>query len=423
MKIYLDMVGCRLNQSEIEKLAFNLRAAGHLIVSKPEKAEIAIVNTCTVTASAAADSRKVIRRIARAGCRRIIATGCLSTVDPYQVLNLPSVTDLVPNEEKEELVDQFIPIGQHMVDEISFRKPLPGKNKRTRAFIKIQDGCDNHCTYCITRVARGKSRSITRKNIYEDIEFALNGGVKEIVLTGVNLGSWGNDLRDSKGLSDLVTDILNEFSIPRLRLSSIEPWDVNEGLLELLQHPSFCHHIHLPLQSGNDETLRRMGRRISTGQYWELVEKIRAINSETAITTDIIVGFPGETEKEFEKTLAFLASVHFSGGHVFRYSPRPGTPAYSYTNKIKESVKKDRSRLAREVIRKSQMEFFQSQLGKVVHVLWERADRVGIGEYSLNGLTRNYLPVIARSKIDQYNEISNVRLTEIVGDKIVGKMS
>jgi threonylcarbamoyladenosine tRNA methylthiotransferase MtaB len=130
MKIYLDMVGCRLNQSEIEKLAFNLRAAGHLIVSKPEKAEIAIVNTCTVTASAAADSRKVIRRIARAGCRRIIATGCLSTVDPYQVLNLPSVTDLVPNEEKEELVDQFIPIGQHMVDEISFRKPLPGKNNK-----------------------------------------------------------------------------------------------------------------------------------------------------------------------------------------------------------------------------------------------------------------------------------------------------
>jgi threonylcarbamoyladenosine tRNA methylthiotransferase MtaB len=422
MKVFLGMVGCRLNQSEIEKLAFNLRAAGHHIVSKPENAEIAIVNTCTVTASAAADSRKMIRRIDRAGCQRIIATGCLSTVDPEQIQKLPSVTDLVPNREKEELVDRYIPDNQHVGGEVRFRKPLPGKNKRTRAFIKVQDGCDNHCAYCITRVARGKSRSISRTNIYKDVEFALDGGVKEIVLTGVNLGSWGHDLSDKDSLSDLIKDIFEKYTIPRLRLSSIEPWDINAALLDLLKHPSFCHHFHLPLQSGCDETLKRMGRKITTEQYRKLVDNIRAINHETAITTDIIVGFPGETEKEFEKSLAYLETIHFSGGHVFRYSPRPGTPANSFVNQINECVKKDRSRLISEVIRKSQAEFFEAQLGKEVNVLWERADKVGDDEFTLNGITGNYSPVFAKSKIDRNNEISDVKLLTVEGGKIAGQI-
>ena len=387
MKIFIDMVGCRLNQSEIEKFAFNLRSAGHQIVSDAASADLAIVNTCTVTASAAADSRKVIRMIARAGCQRIIATGCLSTIDPDQVLELPSVTALVPNDDKEELVNRFFPGGEAMVEQDSFRKPLPGRNKRTRAFIKVQDGCDNHCTFCITRIARGNSRSIPRKSIFKDIEFALAGGVKEIVLTGVNLGSWGRDVSVSNGLSDLIREILDDFSIQRIRLSSVEPWDVNDSLLDLLQHPAFCHHFHLPLQSGSDNTLKRMGRRISTRQFRDLAEKIRLISEDTAITTDIIVGFPGETEREFKESLDFVKTIHFSGGHVFRYSPRPATPAYSYSNKVRESVKKDRSQLIRDVIRKSQMEFSQAQIGKVVQVLWERADRIGDNEFLLSGIT------------------------------------
>ena len=219
MNIFIDMVGCRLNQSEIEQFAFQLRAAGHQIVFDASDAEIAIVNTCTVTASAAADSRKVIRRIARAGCPQIIATGCLSTIDPDQVLALPSISKIIPNQYKENLVEFISGTTIIGVSENKQRQPLPGKNKRTRAFIKVQDGCDNFCTFCITRVARGRSRSISEKNIFRDIEFALLGGAKEIVLTGVNLGSWGCDLPGSSRLSDLMIKIIERYKIPRIRFS------------------------------------------------------------------------------------------------------------------------------------------------------------------------------------------------------------
>ena len=422
MNIFIDMVGCRLNQSEIEQFAFQLRAAGHQIVSDASDAEIAIVNTCTVTASAAADSRKVIRRIARAGCPRIIATGCLSTIDPDQVLALPSISKIIPNQNKENLVESISGTISIKAAKKIKRQPLPGKNKRTRAFIKVQDGCDNFCTFCITRVARGRSRSISEKNIFRDIEFALLGGAKEIVLTGVNLGSWGCDLPGSSRLSDLMTKIIERYKIPRIRLSSIEPWDIDQDLIDLFKNPVFCPHFHLPLQSGCDQTLSRMGRRITTNQFEKLIERIRLINRKISITTDIMVGFPGETEIEFNTSLSFIKGINFSDGHVFRYSPRRGTPAFSYQQKVQESTKKERSKLMRDVILKSKLEYWQKNIGNKVFALWERSEKLNNNTYKFSGLSENYIPIEALSSTDLYNQISNVEIQNIIQNRVCGKI-
>jgi len=422
MKILLDMVGCRLNQSEIEKFAHQLRVAGHKIVSNPAEADMAIVNTCTVTASAAADSRKVIRRISSGGCKNIVATGCLSTIDPNQVMQLPSVVELIPNTMKDGWVERGIDHGESETELNLVRVPLPGKNKRTRAFIKIQDGCDNYCTFCITRIARGASRSVAKQNIFDDITYALSGGVKEIVLTGVNLGSWGKDLENVNNLPVLINEILNSFTIPRLRLSSIEPWDIDDALLNILHHSSFCNHFHIPLQSGCDKTLKRMGRRISSSQFRNLVDRIRALDENTAITTDIIVGFPGETKDEFKESLDFIRDIQFSGGHVFRYSPRPGTPAFQLTNTVQESLVKDRSKIVRDLIAGDHMKFMKSNSGKDVNVLWERSDQLSDSEFQLIGLTRNYISVVSRSSENYENELSHVRLNDFDKKHMLGEI-
>jgi len=422
MKILLDSVGCRLNQSEIEKMAFKLRNYGHEIVSRAADADVAIINTCTVTSAAAADSRKLIRRIAREGCVKILTTGCLSTIDPDRINSLPSVIRSYSNNEKDFLADNRIFNNTIINNSKISRKPLPGKNKRTRAFIKIQDGCDNFCSFCITRIARGKGWSVSKEEIFADITYALSGDVKEIVLTGVNIGSWGKDFRGACNLAGLIRDILGRFDIPRIRLSSIEPWDIDDAVLELLQHPSFCHHFHIPLQSGCDATLQRMGRRITTREFGTLVEKIRSIDENTAITTDIIVGFPGETLDEFQQSLAFIRAMDFSGGHVFRYSPRAGTPASSFPNPVSNLIKKERSKLMRNQFQISENNFLKKHLRKELDVLWEKSDKKENGKYYLAGITDNYISVQSESIVDRYNEISRVKISEIKENKVIGEI-
>jgi threonylcarbamoyladenosine tRNA methylthiotransferase MtaB len=408
MKIYLDMVGCRLNQSEIEKLAFELRNLGHQIVSEAADADIAIVNTCTVTASAAADSRKVIRRIQREGCEHIIATGCLATIEPETILNLPAVESVFSNQDKDTIVASFPSLEPS--PKPHFRIPIPGKHKRTRAFIKVQDGCDNFCTFCITRIARGESRSTGQEEIFRDIESAISGGVKEIVLTGVNLGSWGRDFNASSTLSRLIKDMVNAFDIPRIRLSSIEPWDVDEELLDIISLPNFAPHLHLPLQSGCDRTLKRMGRKMNSSEFEKLIYRMRAIRQDIAITTDIIVGFPEESEDDFANSLNFVEKISFAGGHVFRYSPRNGTPAAAFPGKISGDILRERSKRMREVIKESQKAFEEKALGEFVTVLWEKSKLLSASHFSLHGLSGNYLNVETTSCEDLTNEISIVQI-------------
>jgi threonylcarbamoyladenosine tRNA methylthiotransferase MtaB len=422
MKIFLDSVGCRLNQSEIEKIAAGLRDAGHVVVGDASDADVAIVNTCAVTAAACADSRKIIRRIANSGCKEIFATGCYATIDPLAVIGLTGVAGLYKNDKKNCIISDLN--NKHSTSSLipNIRKPLPGKKRRTRAFIKVQDGCDNRCTFCITRIARGKSHSEAEDEIFNDIKAALLGGVKEIVLTGVNLGSWGNDLGDEFTLPELINKIILRYSPERIRLSSLEPWDITESYFPIFNHPAFCRHLHLPLQAGSDVILRKMGRKMLTDGFRGLVNKIRSHVSEIAITTDIMVGFPGETEKDFEESLFFVKEMNFAGGHVFRYSARPGTAAEEFNQLVPGLEKKIRSKKMRCVISESEIEYKKKFIDRKVSVLWEKTVKLGNGDFLLSGLTGNYLRVNAITNEDLRNIISNVNLKEIREANLFGKI-
>lgn len=411
MKIYLDVIGCRLNQSEIEGFANLFRALGHEIVPEPNEADIAIVNTCAVTVKAAADSRKQLRRAAREGARSVIATGCWVTVEPDAAGELTGVTQVVVNADKHTLVADLLSLSQEDLAALPLRRePLPGERARTRAFIGVQEGCDNHCTYCLTRVARGVSRSRPVDAIQKDIQAALDGGSVEIVLTGVQLGAWGRDLAEPQGLKDLIEAILVHARLQRVRLSSIEPWEFDQSMLSLWQDPRLCRHLHIPLQSGSDRILKRMGRPIRVSAYQALIEATRRIIPDIAITTDVITGFPGESEADFEETKAILQRIGFSGGHVFTYSPRPGTPAFKMDGQVPRHVAKARNAALQDVFRVTGAHYREALFGQTLPVLWESSAQAEDGMWQLSGLADNYIKVYSVADRGLWNRISSVRL-------------
>jgi threonylcarbamoyladenosine tRNA methylthiotransferase MtaB len=420
MKIYLDMIGCRLNQSEIEILARQFNAAGHNLVADPANADLAVVNTCTVTSAAAADSRKKIRRIARSGVKNIVSTGCWSELYPEQALDLPGVTRVVSNAKKGHLVSDLL-----RLDPVEFgqeplqRVKIPGSRLRTRAFIKAQDGCRHHCTFCITTVARGDSRSESTETVLKEINAAVQAGFKEVVLTGVQLGSWGKDFTPVQGLHDLVRLVLKDTDVPRLRLSSIEPWDVDSSLIELLQEERVARHLHLPLQSGSADTLRRMARAINPARYALLVENIRSTVPEVALTTDILVGFPGETEDKFKESYDFVRQMGFASGHVFSYSAREGTPAAEYSDQIPHPIRKKRSAEIRGLLNSSGESYRRHFLGSELVVLWEQVDEK---TQKAIGLTDNYLRVEANAPREVWNTFSRTKITEVTQDGVLGEI-
>jgi threonylcarbamoyladenosine tRNA methylthiotransferase MtaB len=426
MKVYLDTVGCRLNQSEIESMARQFRAAGHEIVASAELADLAVVNTCAVTNEAAADSRGAIRRIARAGTAEIVATGCWTTLQPHEALALPGVKRIVPNAQKDTLVFDLLHLRAHpsaaaapLFDlEPVAREPLPGLRRRTRAFIKVQDGCDNRCTFCVTTIARGAGRSRPLADVLLDIQSALEGGAKEIVLTGVHLGSWGSDF--GLHLTELVRAILRETDIPRLRLSSLEPWDLSAAFFSLWEDPRLMPHLHLPLQSGSAATLKRMLRKTTPQSFRELVRLARQAIPDVAITTDLIAGFPGETEDEFAETLAFVREMQFAGGHVFSFSPRPGTAAARMKGQIQPQVRKKRNHILQETIEESAKAYRERFLGRQMTVLWETASEFGERGWKMEGLTGNYLRVIGFAPSPRWNEIDLVTLERFEQGRMKG---
>lgn len=411
MKVFLDMVGCRLNQSELEVYAHQFRLAGHTLTSNPGLADMIVINTCTVTSAAASDSRHKIRKAADAGSPQIIVTGCYATLNSRETAEFPGDITVIGNLEKDHLVSTVLNIPINELSQKTVQRiPIPGARSRTRMFIKVQDGCDNHCTYCITRIARGSGRSRKVAAILEDIQSALDSGIQEIVLTGVHLGSWGYDLETPSHLSNLISAILTETTIPRLRLSSLEPWDIMPGFFDLWQSQRLCRHLHLPLQSGCEATLQRMGRRITPKTFAEIIKQARLSIPGLAITTDIITGFPGETEAEFTESVAFVNEIAFAGGHVFTYSARPGTVAALLPDQVPQSLSKQRSARMREVIQQSSTTYQASHIGQHLQVLWEKSTSFGNTTWELSGLSDNNLRVYASAHIPYHNKVMNVRI-------------
>ncbi|MEL7645480.1 MAG: tRNA (N(6)-L-threonylcarbamoyladenosine(37)-C(2))-methylthiotransferase MtaB [Anaerolineaceae bacterium] len=402
MKIFLDMVGCRLNQSEIEKLALEFIARGEEVVSDPSAADTIIVNTCCVTAKACADSRKTIRHYQRETGATVVATGCYVSAFEEQAILLLGEQSAIPNNQKDAL--PLLVSGRSHSDKGAFQaaKPELGPRSRTRSFIKVQDGCDNFCTYCLTRIARGKSRSVQVQEVIQQAQQAEAAGTKEIVLTGVQIGSWGKDLPNGElRIAQLVESLLQNTSIPRIRISSIEPWDVDETLLKCFENPRLSPHLHLPLQSGSESILKRMARPFSAADFRDLMHKIQETVPGMAVTTDILCGFPGEDEELFDESRVFVEQMDFAGGHVFKFSPMPGTAAARMKDKVQEIRARERSEILREILLAKAAKKQAEKVGGWEEILWENK-RNDI--YS--GFTRDYFRVQTKSAKDLTNTIS-----------------
>ncbi len=441
MRVFLEQLGCRLNFSENDTLAGRLGAAGHRIVGRPEDAHVIVLNTCAVTAQAARKSRQAARHLhKRNPAARIAMTGCYATLAPEESARLPGVELVTDNTSKEMLHSLLEPWSAAFSDPDDLARLQPhgtpfatprGEEEggRTRAFVKVQDGCENRCTFCIVTVLRGESRSRAVADVVREVQGLAASGYREAVLTGVHLGAYGRDLTDA-GRSDLkalTAAILTETDIPRLRLSSLEPWELAAGFFDLWQRwpGRLCPHLHLPLQAGTDAQLRRMARRCTVGSFRQLAAEARKAIPDLVITTDLIVGFPGESEAEFEEGLLFVEEMRFAHAHIFPFSPRAGTAAASFGEQVDNAVKKERSRRMHEAVARTGQQERARFLGTTRPVLWEGsgeplADDLGSSLWS--GLTDNYLRVAgsAPADTDLGNRITNVRLEEVHGETFHG---
>jgi len=424
MKFFFDSIGCRLNQSEIEIMAYQVMQAGHDPVASPEECDVAVINTCSVTTAAASDSRSTIRGVYRRNREaQIVLTGCWSELEHAAALALPGVIQVVTNSEKDTLIPSVLGLPELEPQwDVLERRSVPGIRRRTRAFIKVQDGCDNHCTYCLPTIARGASRSLPIEAVIAEIRSAVKGGVKEVVLTGSQLSAYGLDQPDEHHLTTLIRSVLDQTNISRIRLSSLEPWGLPKDLFALLRDARVCRQLHIPLQSGCDKTLRRMGRPIYSDAFADLVSEARETIPGLAVTTDIMVGFPGETVKEFELSLAFIEKMRFAGAHVFIYSPRRGTAAVHLANHIPTQIARERSLRVRKIVGESGHTFRIGFLGTTMPVLWEKACPSESNGWDLTGLTDNYIRVRADSRDDLGNKISLAHLREIEGETVRGEL-
>jgi threonylcarbamoyladenosine tRNA methylthiotransferase MtaB len=418
--IYLDMVGCRLNQSELERIGGQARLAGHNLVAEMTAADVAIINTCAVTAKAAAESRKLARKASRNGIRQVILTGCWASLEPEKASRLPGVTQVISNNLKDQLSQLVLDPSRDKFDlGPTDRRPLPGARKRTRAFIKVQDGCDKRCTFCITTVARGPIKSEPLKKVLTEVQAVVASGVKEVILTGVYLGAWGLDLPERSSLEDLIRSILIYTDVPRVRLSSLEPWGLSDTFFDLWSDPRLCRHLHLPLQSGSTLTLKRMARNTTPNRYRSLLQHIRQQYPQMAITTDLIVGFPGESNLDFEDSLSFVQQTNFAGGHVFTYSERPGTAAATFPDQIPHAVRKERNKRMRKELELSSQRYQSGFCGRRVAVLWESLIPLDDKGWSLSGWSSEHIRVQAHGEPFMRNQISEVVLSERTKDGVM----
>lgn len=422
MKVHLRMVGCRLNQSEIDSMARQFQGMGHEVVDRPEDADHFVLNTCAVTREASKTSRKLVREFHRSNPQaETTVTGCYAQIAPKELDGLPGVARVVSNADKDDLVSLFTGEGIKVFDSEPIERTLPvGSLSRTRAFVKAQDGCDNECTFCVTTIARGHGRSRAIDEVLKEVNTLRQLGYQEAVLTGVHLGSYGQDQGLIDGLAQLVRALLRHSDIPRLRLSSLEPWDLAPGFFELWQDPRLCRHLHLPLQSGCDATLKRMRRNTNQEAFRALMQAARGAIPGLRITTDVIVGFPGETDGEFATSRAFIEEMSFDGLHVFRYSSRPGTPASRMKNQVSNQVKKERSAELLAISDSMEENFAARLAGTQQNVLWEQITAATPEGFVHSGYTDNYMRVKAVHPRNLSNRICATDLGEFTDGAIHG---
>lgn len=412
MQIHLKTLGCRLNEAELESWAEGFESKGHRITDELEQADLLVVNTCAVTQEAVKKSRQIIRRTQRSNPKaKLVVSGCYASLDENAQQDIPGIDLVINNQKKDQLVD--ITLNELNFDSMPSMSTEPGeasifKRGRNRAFIKVQDGCRYRCTFCIVTVARGEERSKTEAEIINEINQFHQQGVQEIVLTGVHVGGYGSDIDSS--LCDLIKTILANTDIPRIRLASVEPWDLPDNFFSLFSNKRLMPHMHLPLQSGSDSVLKRMARRCKTNDFKTLIKQARNEIPNFNLTTDIIVGFPGETEEEWQQSIRFIEETQFSHIHIFTYSKREGTKAASLANQVEASIKKQRSKQLHALAQSMREKLLSEQIGNNYAVLWETKNE----DRSWSGYTENFIRVALENKnnLKLENTISNI---EIIG--------
>ncbi len=408
--VALDSLGCKLNRAEIRQLAEQLAATGYRVVPPAEKADIYVLNTCTVTHVADRKARHLLSLARRQNpSARLVAIGCYAERAAAELSRIEGVELVLNNTQKWQLPELLGTVAP----------PAPGSliphppQERTRAFIKIQDGCRNFCAYCVVPLVRSRVFSVPAAEVLERVTRKVAASFKEVVLTGTEIGSYH---RGGVNLTRLLESILAETDVPRLRLSSLQPHHITPGLIALWQKPRLCPHFHLSLQSGSDAVLQRMKRRYTTAVYQQALALIRENVPDAAVTTDVIAGFPGESDAEFQETYDFCRRMRFARIHVFPFSPRPGTAAAAMAGQVPEPVKKTRSKQMLALAGESALDFQKQFLGKTAEVLWEQKTS---GVWS--GLTGNYIKVYLKNDGDFTNRILPARLVKIYKDGVGGE--
>lgn len=417
-------LGCKVNQVETEQIKEELMHIGYRVVDFNQPADLYIINTCTVTHVSDRKSRAMIRRALKTNPQAtVVVTGCLAEVDAEQVARMKGVQWVIGNRDKYRIAELVDPTPSDRSSTI-IREPIGRDDaiapvlyhswhERTRGFVKVQDGCESYCTYCIVPYTRGPVRSKDPDHVVQEVRRMVEMGYREIVLTGIHTGQYGKSM-EGWSLERLVNEVLNR--VPgdyRIRLSSIELGEVSDGLIELMRcEPRLCRHLHIPLQSGSDPVLKRMGRRYTGADYQRRIEYILQRIPAIGIAADVMVGFPGETDQEFDDTFRLLQAVPLLDLHVFKYSPRPGTPAASYPDQIDERLKAVRSRKLLELARHKHRALLESMKGTTLTVLVEKCQ-----QESCSGYSDNYINVEFSSPHDLCGRLVEVVLTGVGRDR------
>lgn len=420
-------LGCKVNQYESEAIAELFAEKGYEIVGIDEEADVYVINTCTVTNFGDKKSRQLIRKVKRQNENAIVAVvGCYAQTAPKELMEIAGVNLVIGTKDRAQIVemveqyDRANGVENHVSDIMKERvfEPLSIQKlaNRTRAYLKIQDGCSQYCSYCIIPYARGPIRSREPQEVVAEVKRLAENGFKEVVLTGIHVASYGKDRRDTS-LLDILKQVHEVEGIERIRFSSIEPNVVTEEFAQTMAAlPKVCDHFHLSLQSGCDKTLKEMNRKYDTEKYRQAAATLRKYLPKVALTTDIIVGFPGETEEDFRESYAFAEEIGFAKIHVFPYSPKRGTPAAARKDQLLNAVKAERSHTLIQLSDRMAAEFLADAVGTDAEVLYERA--VGDGIYE--GHTTNYMKVHGRSEVDLTNRIAKTHITRAEGEMLFG---
>ena len=429
-KVAFYTLGCKVNQYETEAMLEMFEKDGYEHVNSEDYADVYVINTCTVTHMSDRKSRQYIRRVKKVNPDALIAVvGCYSQVSPEEILDIDEVNLVMGTNERRNIVEEIknLDLSKKIstVDDIMKIKEfeeieISQTNDKTRAFMKIQDGCDRYCSYCIIPYARGRVRSRDIRSVVDEAENLVKNGYKEVVLTGIHVASYGKDLKeDQLTLLDVIKKLSQIDGLERIRLSSVEPiLFTDEFVNEISTNKKLCPHYHLSLQSGCDETLNRMNRRYTTKEYKEIVDRLRDAIPNVAITTDIIVGFPGETDEEFTSTYNFLKEIELTQMHVFKYSIRKGTPAATMGDQVDPKIKHDRSEKLIKMSSKNFAKFASRFIGKELEVLFEKNVKDDVYE----GLTTNYIRVYAKSDTDIQGLVKKVKIIDVKDNFIEGSL-